>query len=29
VTVAGCTIEIDPQREPFQTVQGILFGVGG
>jgi hypothetical protein len=29
VTVAGCTIEIDPQQEPFQTVQGILFGVGG
>ena len=29
VTVAGCTTEIDPTQEPFQTVQGILFGVGG
>lgn len=29
VTVAGCTVEIDPAQEPFQTVQGILFGVGG
>jgi len=29
VIVAGCTVEIDPQQEPFQTVQGILFGVGG
>ncbi len=29
VTVAGCTVEIDPQQEPFQTVQGILFAVGG
>ncbi|HYO41715.1 MAG TPA: hypothetical protein VES19_00825 [Candidatus Limnocylindrales bacterium] len=29
VTVAGCTVEIDPGQEPFQSVQGILFGVGG
>ena len=29
VIVAGCTTEIDPTQEPFQTVQGILFGVGG
>jgi hypothetical protein len=29
VTVAGCTTAIDPQQEPFQTVQGILFAVGG
>lgn len=29
VTVAGCTVEIDPQQEPFQTVRGILFAVGG
>ena len=29
VVVAGCTVEIDPTQEPFQTVQGILFGVGG
>jgi hypothetical protein len=29
VTVAGCTVEIDPNQEPFQSVQGILFAVGG
>ena len=29
VVVAGCTIDIDPQQEPFLTVGGILFGVGG
>jgi hypothetical protein len=29
VTVAGCTVEIDPTQEPFQSVQGILFGDGG
>ena len=29
VSVAGCTVEIDPQQEPFQTVQGILFAIGG
>jgi hypothetical protein len=29
VTVAGCTVEIDPGHEPFLTVQGILFAVGG
>jgi hypothetical protein len=29
VVVASCTTFIDPSAEPFQTVQGILFGVGG
>lgn len=29
VIVAGCTVEIDPQQEPFLTVGGILFGLGG
>jgi hypothetical protein len=28
VTVAGCTVEIDPGQEPFRSVQAILFGVG-
>jgi hypothetical protein len=29
VVVASCTTAIDPQQEPFLTVGGILFGVGG
>ena len=29
VTVAGCTVEIDPQQEPFKTIERILFAVGG
>lgn len=29
VVVASCTTLVDPTREPFQAVQGILFGVGG
>jgi hypothetical protein len=29
VVVASCTVAVDPEREPFRTVQGILFGVGG
>jgi len=29
VVVASCTVAVDPQQEPFRTVQGILFGVGG
>jgi hypothetical protein len=29
VVVASCTTAIDPQQDPFRTVGGILFGVGG
>lgn len=29
VVVASCTVAVDPEREPFRSVQGILFGVGG
>ncbi len=29
VVVASCTVLVDHQQEPFATVQGILFGVGG
>jgi hypothetical protein len=29
VVVASCTTLVDPTQEPFQTVQGILFGLGG
>jgi hypothetical protein len=29
VIVASCTVLVDHQEEPFATVQGILFGVGG
>jgi hypothetical protein len=29
VIVASCTTAIDPQQDPFRTVGGILFGVGG
>ena len=29
VVVASCTIAVDQEREPFRSVQGILFGVGG
>jgi hypothetical protein len=29
VEVASCSVAVDPQQEPFRTVQGILFGVGG
>lgn len=29
VIIASCTTAIDPQQDPFRTVGGILFGVGG
>jgi hypothetical protein len=29
VIVASCTTAIDPQQDPFRTVGGILFGLGG
>jgi hypothetical protein len=29
VVVASCSILVDHQQEPFETVQGILFGLGG
>jgi hypothetical protein len=29
VVVASCTTLVEPAAEPFQTVQGILFGLGG
>jgi hypothetical protein len=29
VIVASCATAIDPQQDPFRTVGGILFGVGG
>ena len=29
VVIASCTTAIDPQQDPFRTVGGILFGVGG
>jgi hypothetical protein len=29
VVVASCSTAIDPQQDPFRTVGGILFGVGG
>jgi hypothetical protein len=29
VVVASCTVVVRHDREPFQTVQGILFGLGG
>ena len=29
VIVASCTTLVDPQQDPFRTVGGILFGVGG
>ena len=29
VVVASCTTLVDHQQEPFRTVQGILFGLGG
>jgi len=29
VVVASCTTAIDPQQDPFRTIGGILFGVGG
>lgn len=29
VVVASCTVAVNPEQEPFRTVQGILFGVGG
>jgi hypothetical protein len=29
VVVASCTVAVDQEREPFRSVQGILFGVGG
>jgi hypothetical protein len=29
IVVASCTVVVDHDQEPFQTVQGILFGLGG
>jgi hypothetical protein len=29
VVVASCTTLVDPTQEPFQTVQTILFAIGG
>jgi hypothetical protein len=29
VVVASCSVTVDPEQEPFRTVRGILFGVGG
>lgn len=29
IVVASCTVLVDHRAEPFQSVQGILFGVGG
>jgi hypothetical protein len=29
VAIRSCTTHVDPSVEPFRTVQGILFGVGG
>lgn len=29
VVIASCTTLVDHSQEPFQTVQGILFGLGG
>jgi hypothetical protein len=29
VVVASCTTEVDTTREPFRTIDGILFGTGG
>ncbi len=29
VVIASCTTLVDPAVEPFQSVQGILFGLGG
>jgi hypothetical protein len=28
VVVASCTVLMDQQQEPFETVEGILFGLG-
>ena len=29
VTVATCTVQVDPGQEPFATLDGVLFGGGG
>lgn len=29
VTVASCTTQIDPEQEPFSTLEGALFGSRG
>ena len=29
VTIASCSVQIDPGQEPFSTLMGALFGVGG
>ena len=29
IVVASCEVVVEQDREPFQTVHGILFGLGG